>query len=322
MRRVFALTFAFALGLAVALYHVDPSLFGIDPTPGVVAGFVLVKLPGFSNVGVSQTAIATLPRGPSYRNLVVGITDNATDPTQAVISARYTGWRVKANGITKFELTGTLLQELNAYHGHADENGIRSIYFVQPKQATIGSEDALLYGTNNLDTFQLEVDIGAAAVGPILELHAMIVPDKLPLGAHRITQVLTEAPGGASTAYQVLNMPPRIAGRFLEKIHFKASANAIQAARMIVNQQDWWIGKTKLAKSLNGAAYIPFTWQTNYFHLDLTQTRRLSDALHMFIQDLRFELDVTGAMTTTSVWEMIDGTQVPANNLKGLGFRL
>lgn len=321
MRRIGIFAFALAMLALAGVYHFAPDVAGASGLFGVTAGFVVVKLPGFSNVAVSNTAIANIPRGVSYRSLHTGITDNATDPTQAVISARYTRWVVKVNGITKIDLTGTLLQELNGYHGHADENGVRSIWFVQPKQATLASEDAMLYGTANIDTFSLEVDVGAAAVGPILELHAMIVTDRLPLGAHRITQTFTEAPGGVSTAYQVLSLAPRIPGRFLEKLHFKASANTINAARMIVNQQDFYLAKVKLAKSINGAAYIPFTWQAGYFHVDLTQTRRLSDALNLYIQDLRFELDVSGAMTLTHVWEMIDGTGVPANQLRGLGLR-
>lgn len=322
MRILLARAFDFAIFALFATALLFPEALGIDRGAAVVA-FVLVKLPGFSNVGVSQTAIANIVRGVAYRSLHVGITDNAIDPTQANISTRYKRWTVKVNGITKHDLTGTLLQELNGYHGHADENGVRSIWFVQPKQATIGSEDAMLYGTANIDTFSLEVEIDATAVGPILELHAMITPAALKLGAHRVSQVLTEAPGGANTAYQVLNYGQRgVAGMWLEKIHMKASANHINAARLIRNQQDFWTGKVKLAKSINGAAYIPFTWQTNYFHLDLTQTRRLSDALNLNVQDFRLELDVSGAMTLTSIWEMIDGRSVPANSLRGIGLAL
>ncbi len=323
MRRAFLNISGFAyLALAVfaLAYLVVPDVLGLA-APGAALGFVVVKLPGFANVGVSQTAIANIPRGVSYRALFTGITDNAVDPTQAVITARYTRWVVKANGVIKIDLTGGQLQELNAYKGNADENGVRSIWFVDPKQATMMSEDAMLYGTANLDTFSLEVDIGAAAVGPILELHAMIDPRPMPLGVHRITQVLTEAPGGVNTAYQVLNMPPRIRGRYAEKIHFKASANAINAARLILNNQDIWAGKVKLAKSINGGSYFSFVWQTGYYHMDLTVTRRLSDALNLNVQDLRAELDVSGAMTLTSIWEMIDATMAPANALQALGMR-
>ena len=106
------------------------------------------------------------------------------------------------------------------------------------------------------------------------------------------------------------------------QLGMKSVIQQIFAAQIEIDASGAVLRAPQRQPPLNGAAYIPFTWQTNYFHLDLTQTRRLSDALHMFIQDLRFELDVSGAMTLTSIWEMIDGTQVPANNLKGLGFRL
>lgn len=328
MRRIAYLAFAAVLSVLAITAQLFPDALGFDPRiPGVALGFVLVKLPGFQNVAVSNTAIAAIPVGVSYRSLFTAITDNAIDPTQAIISARYTRWVLKADGTIKWDVTGTLGQELNAYHGHGDQDGVRSLWLTQPKQATLGSEDALMWGTGGLTTLTLEVDVGAAAVGPLLSLYALIDPTMMkngkapPLGAHRLVQTFVDTPGGANSEYLVLNMPPRMAGRWLEKVHFKASANAVSAIRMIVNQQELHNSIVKISKSLNAAGFSPFTWQTNYFHFDLTVTRRLSDALNMNIADLRLLLNVTGAMTLTAVWEMIDGTAARPEALQALGMR-
>lgn len=328
MRRIAYLAFAAIFGILALTAQLFPEALGFDPhLPGVALGFVLVKLPGYQNVAVSNTAIAAIPVGVSYRALFTAITDNAVDPTQAVISARYTRFVLKADGTIKWDVTGTLGQELNAYHGHGDQDGVRSTWLTQPKQATLGSEDALMWGTGGLTTLTHEIDIGAAAVGPLLSLYALIDPMLMkngkapPLGAHRLVQTFVDTPGGANTEYLVLNMPPRMAGRWLEKVHFKASANAVSAIRMIVNQQELHNSIVKISKSLNAAGFSPFTWQTNYYHFDLTVTRRLSDALNMNIADLRLLLNVTGAMTLTAVWEMIDGTSARPEALQALGMR-
>lgn len=320
--------FAAAFGLLAFAAQLFPDALGIDARiPGVALGFVLVKLPGFQNVAVSNTAYAAIPVGVSYRSLFVAITDNAIDPTQATISQRYTRFVLKADGTIKWDVTGTLGQELNAYHGHGDQDGVRSLWLAQPKQEVLAAQDALMWGTGDLTTLTLEVDVGAAAVGPLLSLYALIDPTMLkngkapPLGAHRLVQAFVDTPGGANTEYLVQNMPPRMAGRWVEKVHFKASANAVSGIRMIVNQQELHNAITKVAKSLNAAGYSPFTWQTNYYHFDLTVTRRLSDALTMNIADLRLLLNVTGAMTLTAVWEMIDGTRVRPESLSNLGMR-
>lgn len=328
MRRIAYLAVAALFGVLALTAQLFPEALGFDPRlPGVALGFVLVKLPGYQNVAVSNTAIAAIPVGVSYRALFTAITDNAIDPTQATISARYTRWVLKADGTIKWDVTGTLGQELNAYHGHGDQDGVRSTWLTQPKQATLGSEDALMWGTGGLTTLTHEVDVGAAAVGPLLSLYALIDPTLMkngkapPLGAHRLVQTFTDTPGGANAEYLVLNMPPRMAGRWLEKVHFKASANAVSAIRMIVNQQELHNSIVKISKSLNAAGFSPFTWQTNYYHFDLTVTRRLSDALNMNIADLRLLLNVTGAMTLTAVWEMIDGTSARPEALQALGMR-
>lgn len=324
LRRI---AFVAAAFVAIASYTAFPEFFPRDWLAGVgVLGFVLVKLPSPQNVVVSNTAIANIPVGVTYRTLFAAITDMATDPNQATISARYTRWVIKANGTIKWDLTGTLLQELNAYKVNGDRDGVRSIWLTDPKSAVLGQEDMLAWGTGDLQTLTWEIDVGAAAVTPLIDIYAFITPPPMNrpapgLGVHRIVQTFLDVPGGANDEFMLVNLPPRLPGRFIEKLHMKASAGSIDGVRILINQQELYKTITKISRSLNDGWWSPFVWQTGYFHFDPTVTRRLSDAIHMNVADLRVLADVSAAMNLTAVWEMIDASRVPQNTWQALGLK-
>lgn len=264
---------------------------------------ILVNLPGFTGVGAGQTAIANIPLGLSYHALVIGATNAGVDATtQANINTHFTRWQLKVNGRPKYDLSGSQHYMLNQYHGHVDEPGVRTLWFTQPKQATLNGEDAMLYGTKGLQTMTLEVDIGAGATSPTLDVKALIDPRSLPLGSHRVVEKLTETIGATGT-YNLLGYPPK-RGRLLEKVHF--NGGTISAARLIANNQDLFNVATKYAKSINGAMFSPFSWQAGWWHLDMTMARRLADVLNIDISDFRIELTAGATGTLTSLWECID----------------
>lgn len=329
IRRIASLAAA-CLSLYVMAVMFAPDLVGYVKPAGVVLGFVLVKLPSPQNVAVSNTAISNIPVGVTYRTIFAAITDNAVDPVQAVISARYTRWVLKANGVIKWDLSGTLLQEVNAYRVNGDRDGIRSLWLTDPKSALLGVEDMLAWGTGDLQSLTLEIDVGAAAVNPLIDIYAFITPprrlpngqlEQVPLGVHRIVQSFLDVPGGANSEFMLVNLPPRLPGRFVEKLHMKASAGAINGVRILVNQQELYKTITKVSRSLNDGWWSPYVWQTNYFHFDPTVTRRPSDALYMNVADLRVLADVSAAMNLTSIWEMIDATRVAQDKWQSLGLR-
>lgn len=312
---------ALALSALVAL-----DVLPADALAGLGAiGYTALKLPGFNNQGAGNTAIAQISTGAAYKALLVKCATTANPvPTQAQIDAAFTRWQLKVNGVPKYDLTGAQLKEHNLYHGWADEAGYRTLWFADPKQATLFAEDFLLYGTAGLKTFTLEVDADAAAAGANLELYGFIDPRALPLGAHRMTQRYSEAIGG-SGVFNVALYPAQAERMFLEKIHCKMSANNITNARLVLptgaGDVELYNLATAGAKTLNGAQFAPFTWQSGYFHVDLTVTRRISDLAHM-ANKLRLELTTDGAATLTTIWQMVNATLVPAAQLRKVGFAI
>lgn len=315
---------AFSLAALAGLVSILAPEIVPDVTKFALA-YAPLKLQGFTNNGAGNTAVANIQVGAAFKALLVRCATTANPvPTQAQISAAFTAWVLKVNGAEKWNLTGAELATYNAYHGFADQDGYRTIWFADPSQATIFSEDFLLYGTVGLRTFTLEVTADAAAAGASLELYAMIDPRGLSLGAHRVTQKYTEAIGGAGV-YNVLLYPAQADRMFLEKIHFRMSANNITNARLLLptgaGDQELYNLATNGAKTLNGAQFRPFTWQSTYFHLDMTMTRRISDLVHLG-NKLRVELTVDGAASLTHIWQIVNATLIPADQLRKIGFAI
>lgn len=323
-----AAAFAFDLGFAALAVLGILSIVAPELAPAesrVALAYAALKLAGFNNNGAGNTAIAQIQVGAAFKCLLVKCATTANPvPTQAQINTAFTAWVLKVNGAEKYNLTGAELNAMNAYHGWLDENGYRTIWFADPKQATLFAEDFLLYGTNGMKTFTLEVTADAAAAGANLELYGLIDPRPLALGAHRVTQKYTEAIGGAGV-YNVLLYPAQAERVFLEKIHFRMSANNITNARLVLptgaGDQELFNLATGGAKTINGGQFASFTWQTGYWHLDMTVTRRISDLVHM-ANRLRVELTTDGAATLTAIWQMVNATLVPAEQLRKVGFSI
>lgn len=321
--RAAAFAFDVAFG-CLALAGLGALALGYDLGDGKAAlAYAALKLAGFNNNGAGNTAIAQIQIGAAFKCLLVKCATTANPvPTQAQINTAFTAWVLKVNGAEKYNLSGAELAAINAYHGFADQNGYRTIWFADPKQATIFAEDFLLYGTAGMRTFTLEVTADAAAAGATLELYGLIDPRPLTLGAHRVTQKYTEQVGGAGI-YNVLLYPAQAERVFLEKIHFRMSANNITNARLVLptgaGDQELYNLAVNGATTINGGQFSPFTWQAGYFHLDMTVTRRISDLVHMG-NKLRVELTTDGAATLTAIWQMVNATLVPLEQLRKVGF--
>lgn len=252
-----------AAALSVLVFLAAFDLVPADALAGLGAlGYTAIKLDGFNNVGAGQKGIAQIPIGAAYRAIMVKLATTANPvPTQAQIDAAFTRWHLKVDGASKLDMTGLQLKEWNLYHGWADEAGYRTIWFADPKQATLFHEDFLLYGTMGMKTFTLEIDADAAAAGAAMELYGLVDPRALPLGAHRINQVYAETIGGAGT-YNVLLYPAQRERVFLERLHCKMSANSITNARLVLptakGDQEAYNLPIGGAKTLNGGQLAPF----------------------------------------------------------------
>lgn len=142
-----------------------------------------------ANVAASKTALITLPVGPRYHTLILMYGYSGGTNTVAAAASNILDIRVKVNGRIQRMMTGTQLRDMNLLNGSMyDCTGLPNtapgvafpIHFAEPWRKDARDQDALAWPTDGWDSFQVEVDLGAAT-SPTLEAWAVVddfVPPK------------------------------------------------------------------------------------------------------------------------------------------------
>lgn len=146
----------------------------------------------FNAVGAGQTATLDLPVGDLvYHELRLAyMTSTAGGPTQANVEAEITKIRLKVNGKTQVELSAAQLIDINALYGKPFNTGAAAAaaqlpIFLAPlgrKLRSAQGEDALAWGTADVSTFQVEVDIDSGATSPVLSAKVVVDRVRRPMG--------------------------------------------------------------------------------------------------------------------------------------------
>lgn len=260
------------------------------------------RLPSFSVVSPGSTAAILIPRGPSYQCLVLRYKRNNVDATEAQVKSDLKQIRLKINGVTRFEVSGKHLVDcLNKYYGIAFTAGQIVIPLTRPWHKNIGSEDVLGWGTKNMDTFGLEVDIDAAAVTPSLTADALVNPVMRDLGAIVEVHELTYSTAVAGI-FEIPNLPR--GNGDLVALHLD-SAN-ITSAEAYMNQIPAIEGDADITRTIQ-------TWmtertpQTGYRHMDALIRNRVGDAWPLRgVEDFRLKLGMSAAGSVGITMETIN----------------
>lgn len=256
----------------------------------------------FQAVAPGQIATADLPVGDvAYHHLRIGYgTGTAGGPTRANMEAEIERIRLLLNGVVQREFTAAELFALNAYHGVAVQDGVLPIFLSEPWRRSVQGEDSLAWGTADVRTFQVEVEIAAGATNPTLKGLNLFERVRRNLQAivkwNRFTVPIT--------AVGVTNwLPPR------EDAYY-----AIHAFSANITDVEVTVDGEKVIKATDGEldalqtdlGNVP---QTGLLAIDFAPTNRVSDALPMITGQGRnarrvaqFQLDFNmGAATTFPV---------------------
>lgn len=257
------------------------------------------KLPSFSVVSPGSTAAVLLPRGPTYQAIALRYKRAGVDATEAQMKSDLKRIRLKINGVTRFDVSGKhVIDVLNKYYGIAFVAGLLIIPLSRPWHKTIEGEDNLAWGTKNIDTLGLEVDIDAAAVTPSMTGEAFILPYERDLGA--IIQV-HELPYSSATGgtFEISTLPR--GNGDLAALHFDSAL--VTAAEAFINQVPAAEGDEAINRSL-------LTWigertpQTNYVHLDALLKNRIADVWPLRnVEDFRVKLAMSAGGAVDIVME-------------------
>jgi hypothetical protein len=120
-----------------------------------------IKCPSLIGLAASSTAVCNLPIGPRYHTLEVSGTGTSA-------TTHINEMRLKVNGKVQRVMTYTELQALNILNGsqygvQGTTTFILPIFLAEPWRKSNRDQDALAWGTGNLDSFQLEIDITSSA---------------------------------------------------------------------------------------------------------------------------------------------------------------
>lgn len=126
----------------------------------------ITKLLSLSNVVANGTASVTIPLGPTYRRFTYhlsGTTFNTTHISEI---------RLKVNGRIAYQIKGADLIKENAYYGLPANANIITLDLSELYARDQVGQNIGCYPSNVFSQFQMEVDIAAAAVNPVLDVYA------------------------------------------------------------------------------------------------------------------------------------------------------
>ncbi len=254
----------------------------------------------FSNVVATGMATADLRSllGNTVNRIVLKL--GGTTFTKAMI----TGLRVKANGKSIFDDTGSRTDSRMMYRGITANAAYLTVDFSEIRARTIqgqllGSIDTTI-GINSLT---MEVDI-SGATAPTLEAWADIGPPQMGIERSLIGKVLSFTHNFGAAGKFPMNIPyGRQGGSLIKRLHL--SGSTVTDAEVKKN------GVTifESPNAVNNFVETEFlrTPQANYFHIDFVQDGNMSNVLNAAdAQTMEYYATVSGAGNVIVVAELLD----------------
>src|ERR1051326_3070302 len=185
-----------------------------------------IELRNVQNVAASKTALIELPVGKRYHQIILQHGYSAGTNTVAGACTNIAEIRVKVNGRVQRVMSGTQLRDMNILNcdeqlagGTArssyDGNGVPNtapgvaltIFFAEPWRESKSDQEALAWPTNGFDSFQIEVDFGAAST-PTLSAWA-VVDNFQAKGPVSIVKWLRQSFAASGTSFDISTLDRR-----------------------------------------------------------------------------------------------------------------
>lgn len=274
-------------------------------------------MPPVEGVALSNTATLRLPIGLTYHKvfLEIGNVVAGPGPTLAEIDAI----RVTVNGrrlinyVTGGGQSGGLqIDQMNTFDGMAAVLAAGNLAFVtidfdRFNMRTRAAEEITALGTGfpndptPITTATVEIDIGAAALTPTIRAWALQSTPQ-PLGVMKKVLAFNFAPAGAGD-FEINDLPK---GDLINRIFFRHSANLINNVRVerdnfIVFDRPALLNTTEQGNGIRTPSALLYVF-------DPTEAGNGAEGLVTeSVNDLRFILDLSGAMSLLATVEYIGG---------------
>lgn len=190
----------------------------------------------------AHTVTLDLPVGPRYHVVWIsghaGAGKKATDLIGEI--------RIKVNGAVQRVFTLTELLKLNVLnsnqtvgYGYAGRNGNVAattfyipIWFAEPWRKSLAAQDGLAWGTGDVSTFQIELDIAAYAAGTFTGLVAPTFKAEVDNSLVAIDGRNVDQPLGIITKWRRLQIPITSANGWNDFLGLKDLSGAIQSVHL------------------------------------------------------------------------------------------
>lgn len=195
----------------------------------------LQKCNPFSNVAANVTATVNLMTGPAYKRIILRLTGTT------FTKAHLLDIKVKVQGKTIIQATGSDLDLMNKYRGIHDDAKFLTLDFSEIRARTINGEMLGALDTSKINSFTLEVKIGGATA-PVLEAWAELDDSQagsVDRGVEFICAKLQQYPVSAATAgkFVIDSLPKGTNGTLIKRIHVigPGGANIVSEATLKQN---------------------------------------------------------------------------------------
>jgi hypothetical protein len=232
-----------------------------------------IVLPSPNSVGAGQTATLSLPTGRRYFSLFLYYKLTAN---QATIEADVTEIRILVNGIVQRRFSAADLNMVNALNGFAFKAGLLPIFFAEPWRRTVMGEEGLTWGTANVDTFQVQIDIAGTAVAPALYAVAEVDSENVPLAGVVKWYKETYTSGGA--AVLTITTLPKLDAYL--RIHARSAL--VTKAKVVLDSVE--VYEATLTEATHWIARRGYTMQANNYNLLFDDDSQVTSAKPMVKQ--------------------------------------
>lgn len=258
---------------------------------------LFVKNLPFNNVAASGVASVSLPVGMSYNRIILAL--GGTAFTKAMI----TNIKVKLNGKTILENTGSRLDLINTYRGLAASANFLTIDFTEPRAKDM-SEQYIgnLNTAKGVSSLTVEVTI-AGATAPTLESYSELGPPAQLGVIHKQIQFVNSFGGAGKFPFKLIDVANR--GAIVKRVHFAHGGNMT----LLEVKKNGIVIFDNIPTAVNTFMLGEYekTAQTNLFSFDPCMDNNYSNAIRT--QDMismEFNPTFSAADTVTAVLEVLD----------------
>lgn len=257
---------------------------------------LLIKNVPFNNVAASGLATVSLPIGMSYNKIILALGGTFT-------KAMITNVKVKVNGKTVYENTGSRLDLINTYRALGVSASFLVIDFTEPK-AKIMAEEYLgnINTAQGVSSLTVEVTI-AGATSPTLDSYSELGPPA-PLGIIA-KQILFTASAGAAGKFPFKLIDITNRGGIIKRVHFNHGGNLT----MLEVKKNGIVIHDNILTAVNTFWQLDYAKvaQSNLYTFDPCADNNYANAIKtMDMVSLEFNPTYSAADTVTAVLEVLD----------------